>query len=59
MGIKGLQTLYPCVALALAAAVLWFLYPLTDERHAELVREVHAREEVGIAGATHSTDPID
>lgn len=59
LGIKGLQTLYPCIALALAAAVLWFLYPLTDERHAELVSEVHAREEVGIAGATHSTDPID
>ena len=32
LGIKALQTLYPCVALFIAAAILIFLYPLTDAR---------------------------
>jgi glycoside/pentoside/hexuronide:cation symporter, GPH family len=44
LGIKGLQTLYPCLALAVAALVLWRFYPLTDKRVSELVEEVHQRE---------------
>ena len=32
LGIKALQTLYPCVAFFIAAAILIFLYPLTDAR---------------------------
>jgi GPH family glycoside/pentoside/hexuronide:cation symporter len=40
LGIKGLQTLYPCIAFLIAAAILWFLYPLTDARHAEIVTEL-------------------
>lgn len=31
LGIKALQTLYPCLAF-IAAAILIFLYPLTDAR---------------------------
>jgi Na+/melibiose symporter-like transporter len=33
LGIKALQTLYPCVAFFIAAAILIFLYPLTDARY--------------------------
>ncbi|MDQ0617393.1 MFS transporter [Arthrobacter globiformis] len=43
-GMKGLQTLYPCLALAAAAIVLAMLYPLTDKKVEELVLETHARE---------------
>ncbi|MBD1543049.1 MFS transporter [Arthrobacter sp. IA7] len=43
-GMKGLQTLYPCLALAAAAIVLGMLYPLTDKKVGELVLETHARE---------------
>ncbi|MFF1529596.1 glycoside-pentoside-hexuronide (GPH):cation symporter [Cellulomonas sp. NPDC058312] len=43
-GIKGLQTLYPCLALTIAGAVLFFLYPLTDARITELVAETRDRE---------------
>jgi hypothetical protein len=32
LGIKALQTLYQCVAFFIAAAILIFLYPLTDAR---------------------------
>ena len=43
-GIKALQTLYPCIALTIAGAVLFFLYPLTDKRITELVAETRERE---------------
>jgi GPH family glycoside/pentoside/hexuronide:cation symporter len=43
-GMKGLQTLYPCLALAVAAVILLLLYPLTDKKVAELALETHARE---------------
>ena len=43
-GIKGLQTLYPALALAVAGAVIFFLYPLTDTRIVELVAETRERE---------------
>ncbi len=43
-GIKVLQTGYPAVAFAIAAAVIGFLYPLSDKRHAEIVAEIHDRE---------------
>ncbi len=43
-GIKSLQTLYPCIALTIAGAVLFFLYPLTDKRITELVAETRERE---------------
>ena len=48
-GIKGLQTLYPCLALAVAGAVLWFLSPLSDERHEQIVDEIHDREDAAAA----------
>ncbi|GAA3796288.1 MFS transporter [Cellulomonas soli] len=50
LGIKGLQTLYPAIALAVAGAVLFFLYPLTDQRITELVVETRERE-AGLAVA--------
>ena len=43
-GIKGLQTLYPALALAAAGAVVFFLYPLTDKRLVEMVAETRERE---------------
>jgi len=43
-GIKGLQTLYPAIALAVAGAVVFFLYPLTDKRITEMVAETRERE---------------
>lgn len=45
LGMKGLQTLYPCVALAVAGAVVAFLYPLTDQRLVEITAETHERED--------------
>ncbi|MDQ1483833.1 MAG: glycoside/pentoside/hexuronide:cation symporter, family [Actinomycetota bacterium] len=44
LGIKGLQTLYPCLALTVAGLVFWRWYPLTDKRVTEIVDEVHQRE---------------
>ena len=55
LGMKGLQTLYPCLALTAAALVLWLLYPLTDSRVDEIVAETHARE-VGAGPA--EVDPL-
>ncbi|MGV9714022.1 glycoside-pentoside-hexuronide (GPH):cation symporter [Gordonia sp. NPDC003424] len=46
LGIKALQTLYPAVAFFLAAAVLIFLYSLTDRRQAQIVDDLHAREQI-------------
>ncbi|MBT0773348.1 glycoside-pentoside-hexuronide (GPH):cation symporter [Kineosporia sp. J2-2] len=44
-GMKELQMLFPCVAFMVAAAVLFFLYPLTDERVTSMVTEIHQRED--------------
>ncbi|MEH0111180.1 glycoside-pentoside-hexuronide (GPH):cation symporter [Tersicoccus sp. MR15.9] len=49
LGIKGIQALYPAIAFAIAGLVLWFLYPLTDTRHRELVEEIHVREAEAVA----------
>ncbi|HEY0814678.1 MAG TPA: MFS transporter, partial [Pseudonocardia sp.] len=46
LGIKALQTLYPCIAFLIAAAVLLLLYKLTDARQAEIVGELRASEQV-------------
>lgn len=46
VGMKMLQTLYPCLAFFAAAAVLFFLYSLTDRRQAEIVTELKARDQV-------------
>ena len=46
LGIKALQTLYPCIAFFVAAAILLFLYGLTDARQAEIVGELRASEQV-------------
>jgi GPH family glycoside/pentoside/hexuronide:cation symporter len=46
LGIKALQTLYPCIAFLIAAAVLLFLYSLTDARQAQIVGELRASDQV-------------
>jgi len=43
-GMKELQMLFPCLAFAVAAAVLFFLYPLTDSRVTEMVTETRQRD---------------
>lgn len=43
-GIKFLQAGYPALAFTVAAAVIGFLYPLSDKRHREIVAEIHDRE---------------
>lgn len=43
-GIKGLQTLYPAVAFTLAALTLLLLYPLTEDRLATMLTEIHERD---------------
>ena len=43
---KALQTLYPCIAFLIAAAVLLFLYSLTDARQAQIVAELRASDQV-------------
>lgn len=42
-GIKALQTLFPAVALALAALTLLLLYPLNEQRLADIMRDLHER----------------
>ena len=57
LGIKALQTLYPCIAFLIAAAVLLFLYKLTDTRHAEIVGELRAADQVAeISGDNRRRD---
>jgi GPH family glycoside/pentoside/hexuronide:cation symporter len=55
-GIKALQTLYPAIALTLAGAVLFFLYPLTDRRVTQIVTETRERE-AGVAVADEPGTP--
>lgn len=43
LGIKGLLLLYPAVALSIALVVIGLMYKLTDEKHAEMVKELRAR----------------
>jgi GPH family glycoside/pentoside/hexuronide:cation symporter len=43
IGIKGILTLYPAIALLLASLVIGFLYKLTDEKHAMIVQELKER----------------
>ena len=50
LGIKALQTLYPCIAFLIAAAVLLFLYSLTDARQARIVGELRASDQVAEVG---------
>lgn len=43
IGIKGILTLYPAVALLLAMTVVGVLYKLTDEQHAKIVKDLKAK----------------
>lgn len=46
LGIKALQTLYPCLAFLIAAAILLLLYKLTDARQAQIVSDLRASDQV-------------
>ena len=39
-GIKAAMTLYPGVALGLAALILWKLYDLSDDRYKQIVADL-------------------
>lgn len=41
LGIKSLQTLYPCVALIVAALVIGVLYGLSDKKYESIVKDLH------------------
>lgn len=63
-GIKGLQTLFPAVALALAGLTLLLLYPLTEARLEHIMKDLHKRgaEEIAESDAARvefagSTEP--
>ena len=43
-GIKGLQTLYPCIALTLAGLTLLFLYPLSEAKNVQIINAIAERE---------------
>ena len=43
LGIKALLTLYPALALTIAIVIIFFLYKLTDKRHAEIITELEQR----------------
>ncbi|MFJ7744889.1 MFS transporter [Peribacillus sp. NPDC097295] len=43
LGIKGLLTLYPAVALTIAMLVIGIMYKLTDDKHAEIIQELKTR----------------
>lgn len=44
MGIKGLLMLYPGIAMLIAAAVIFFMYGLSDKRYQEIVIELNNRK---------------
>lgn len=44
IGIKGLLMLYPAIAMLCAAAVVWFMYGLSDHRYREIVAELNQRK---------------
>jgi GPH family glycoside/pentoside/hexuronide:cation symporter len=43
LGIKGLLTLYPAVALTIAMLIIGMMYKLTDDKHAEIIRKLETR----------------
>ncbi|WP_110953685.1 glycoside-pentoside-hexuronide (GPH):cation symporter [Anaerosinus massiliensis] len=43
LGIKGLLLLYPAVTIFCAALVIKFLYDLSDDRHGQIITEIHTR----------------
>lgn len=43
LGIKAMLTLYPAIALSIAILIIFFLYKLTDKRHAEIITELEHR----------------
>jgi GPH family glycoside/pentoside/hexuronide:cation symporter len=50
-GIKAVMTLYPAVALALAAVIVYFLYNLSDDKYTAIALDLEAgRWEKGIIG---------
>lgn len=44
VGIKGLLTLYPSIALALAAVTLFVLYPLTEPKLKDMLNDMYQRD---------------
>lgn len=43
LGIKGMLTLYPAVALTIAVLIIGFMYKLTDEKHAQIIKDLEAK----------------
>jgi GPH family glycoside/pentoside/hexuronide:cation symporter len=43
-GIKGLLTLYPCIALILAGVTLFLLYPLTETKLKDMLNDIYQRD---------------
>ena len=55
-GIKSVMTLYPAVALTIAAVILFFLYNLPDGKYKMIARELSAgRWEQGVIGESSLT----
>ena len=44
VGIKGLLTLYPCIALVLAGLTLFLLYPLTESKLKDMLSDIYQRD---------------
>lgn len=57
-GIKMLQTLYPAVALTLAALTLFLLYPLTEDKLKQILIEIHERDARDIVTGEASADSL-
>ncbi|WP_072041928.1 MFS transporter [Nigerium massiliense] len=58
-GIKGLQTLYPAIALALAALTLLLFYPLTEQKLLQVLAEIHQRDADEIARGEVTISELD
>ncbi len=43
LGIKGLLTLYPAVALTISLLIIGLMYKLTDEKHAKIMKDLNAK----------------
>lgn len=57
-GIKALQTLYPAIALTLAALTLLAFYPLTEPKLKQMLVEIHQRDAEEIAAGQVGADEV-
>lgn len=57
LGIKSAMTLYPAIALVMAAIIIFFLYGLSDDKYRQIAEDLsNGRWEHGIIGESQKED---